>query len=206
MRRPYRCCFIRGPAARADRRLPAPQRGGQRARRGVRLGAERCREARAEQLGKLKLPAGLLDRDLRRQRAAARARWRSDPTARCSSARARRRCYAVVDRNRDFKADEVLTVASGLTSPNGVAFKDGALYVAEISRDLAVRRRARLRRRSPAAAVRRRSRPSSPTSCRPTGSTAGSIWRSAPTACSTRRSARRATSSIAAIRTRRSSA
>ena len=42
--------------------------------------------------------------------------------------------YAVVDRNRDKKADEVLTVASGLTSPNGVAFRDGALYVAEISR------------------------------------------------------------------------
>ena len=61
--------------------------------------------------------------------------------------------HAVVDRNKDFKADEVLTVASGLTSPNGVAFKDGALYVAENSRDLALRRRARLRQ------GRRRQRP-----------------------------------------------
>jgi glucose/arabinose dehydrogenase len=42
--------------------------------------------------------------------------------------------YAVVDRNRDFKADEVLTVASNLRTPNGVAFKDGALYIAEINR------------------------------------------------------------------------
>ena len=42
--------------------------------------------------------------------------------------------YAVVDRNHDGKADEVLTVASGLTSPNGVAFKDGSLFVAEVSR------------------------------------------------------------------------
>ena len=42
--------------------------------------------------------------------------------------------YAVVDRNRDNKADEVLTLASGLTQPNGVAFRDGSLYVAEISR------------------------------------------------------------------------
>jgi glucose/arabinose dehydrogenase len=42
--------------------------------------------------------------------------------------------YAVVDRNRDYKADEVLTLASGLRSPNGIAFKDGALYVAEISK------------------------------------------------------------------------
>ena len=42
--------------------------------------------------------------------------------------------YAVVDRNRDFKADEVLTLATDLTMPNGVAFRDGALYVAEISK------------------------------------------------------------------------
>jgi glucose/arabinose dehydrogenase len=44
--------------------------------------------------------------------------------------------YAVVDRNRDGKADEVHTIASGLSTPNGVAWKDGALYVAEISRVL----------------------------------------------------------------------
>jgi glucose/arabinose dehydrogenase len=44
--------------------------------------------------------------------------------------------YALVDRNGDGRADEVHTVASGLNSPNGVAWKDGALYVAEISRIL----------------------------------------------------------------------
>ncbi len=44
--------------------------------------------------------------------------------------------YAVVDRNHDYKADEVLTLVTGLLSPNGVAFKDGALYVAEINRIL----------------------------------------------------------------------
>src|SRR4029078_3054000 len=42
--------------------------------------------------------------------------------------------YAVVDRDHDQKADEVLKIATGLTDPNGVAFRDGALYVAEISR------------------------------------------------------------------------
>jgi glucose/arabinose dehydrogenase len=42
--------------------------------------------------------------------------------------------YAVVDGNGDGRADDVFTVASGLDSPNGVAFRDGALYVAEISR------------------------------------------------------------------------
>jgi glucose/arabinose dehydrogenase len=44
--------------------------------------------------------------------------------------------YAVIDRNKDFKADEVITLAKGLNSPNGVAFRDGALYVAEVSRVL----------------------------------------------------------------------
>jgi len=44
--------------------------------------------------------------------------------------------YAVIDRNGDDKADEVITIASGLNSPNGVAFRDGSLYVAEISRVL----------------------------------------------------------------------
>jgi glucose/arabinose dehydrogenase len=42
--------------------------------------------------------------------------------------------YAMVDRNGDFQADEVITLARGLNSPNGVAFRDGALYVAEINR------------------------------------------------------------------------
>lgn len=42
--------------------------------------------------------------------------------------------YAVKDVDGDFKADKKWTVASGLNSPNGVAFKDGDLYIAEISR------------------------------------------------------------------------
>jgi glucose/arabinose dehydrogenase len=46
------------------------------------------------------------------------------------------RVYAVSDRDGDGRADEVVTVAEGLRSPNGVAFRDGALYVAEISRIL----------------------------------------------------------------------
>lgn len=44
--------------------------------------------------------------------------------------------YALVDSNRDGKADKVVTIAGGLNAPNGVAFRDGALYVAEISRVL----------------------------------------------------------------------
>src|SRR5690606_16797839 len=42
--------------------------------------------------------------------------------------------YAVRDTNSDGKADEVLTIAKGLNQPNGVAFHNGALYVAEMQR------------------------------------------------------------------------
>jgi glucose/arabinose dehydrogenase len=44
--------------------------------------------------------------------------------------------YAIVDRNRDDKDVEVITLARGLNMPNGVAFRDGALYVAEVNRIL----------------------------------------------------------------------
>jgi glucose/arabinose dehydrogenase len=44
--------------------------------------------------------------------------------------------YAIVDRNQDGKADEVVTIARGLNMPNGVAFHNGALYVAEVDRIL----------------------------------------------------------------------
>ena len=44
--------------------------------------------------------------------------------------------YAIVDTNHDQKADKVITIAKGLNAPNGVAFRDGALYVAEVSRIL----------------------------------------------------------------------
>lgn len=44
--------------------------------------------------------------------------------------------YAVKDTDGDFVADKKWVIASGLNMPNGVAFKDGDLYVAEVSRIL----------------------------------------------------------------------
>lgn len=44
--------------------------------------------------------------------------------------------YAVLDHKRTNVADVVLTLAHGLNVPNGVAFHDGALYVAEVNRIL----------------------------------------------------------------------
>jgi glucose/arabinose dehydrogenase len=46
------------------------------------------------------------------------------------------RVYAVVDTDGDHQADKRFIIARGLNSPNGVAFRDGSLYVAEISRIL----------------------------------------------------------------------
>ncbi len=44
--------------------------------------------------------------------------------------------YAVVDSDKDNTADKVITLATGLFAPNGVAFREGALYVAEVHRVL----------------------------------------------------------------------
>ncbi len=44
--------------------------------------------------------------------------------------------YALVDENGDGKADSKFILAEDLNMPNGVAYKDGDLYVAEVSRIL----------------------------------------------------------------------
>jgi glucose/arabinose dehydrogenase len=44
--------------------------------------------------------------------------------------------YALRDTDGDNRADEQFVIAKGLRSPNGVAFRDGDLYVAEINRIL----------------------------------------------------------------------
>lgn len=41
--------------------------------------------------------------------------------------------YAVKDTDGDFKADKKWVIASGLNMPNGVAFRNGDLYVAEVN-------------------------------------------------------------------------
>lgn len=44
--------------------------------------------------------------------------------------------YAVIDKDKNGIADKVYTIASNLHMPNGVAFKNGSLYIAEVSRIL----------------------------------------------------------------------
>jgi len=42
--------------------------------------------------------------------------------------------YAIVDHSKDNRPAEVIKIAQGLNMPSGVAFRNGSLYVAEISR------------------------------------------------------------------------
>ncbi len=42
--------------------------------------------------------------------------------------------YALVDQNYDGVADKMYTITDNMHSPNGVAFRNGSLYVAEISK------------------------------------------------------------------------
>lgn len=44
--------------------------------------------------------------------------------------------YALVDENKDGKVDKQYTIADDLNTPNGIAFRNGSLYVAEINRIL----------------------------------------------------------------------
>lgn len=46
------------------------------------------------------------------------------------------RLYAITDANGDQRADQVHTLARGLRMPNGVAFREGDLYIAEVGRIL----------------------------------------------------------------------
>ncbi|HET7500371.1 MAG TPA: sorbosone dehydrogenase family protein [Kofleriaceae bacterium] len=52
------------------------------------------------------------------------------------STRRDKRVYAVVDRNRDHKPEKTYTIASGLDTPNGLAYRNGSLYIGQIPRVL----------------------------------------------------------------------
>ena len=44
--------------------------------------------------------------------------------------------YAIQDRDRDFRADRVIELDTTLEVPNGIAYRNGSLYVAEVGRML----------------------------------------------------------------------
>ena len=61
--------------------------------------------------------------------------------------------YALPDADGDGQVDRVITVASGLNMPNGVAYYQGDLYVAEIQRIIRYKNIAATRDRSPRSEV-----------------------------------------------------
>lgn len=87
-------------------------------------------------LGTLRLPAGFSISIYSDAVPGARSIARSPKGVVYLGTREYGKVYAIADRDGDGRAEEVHTIATGLNAPNGVAWKDGALYVAEISRVL----------------------------------------------------------------------
>lgn len=113
----------------------------------TKTGPSETEQATGQEAG-LNLPTGPIDKDLEpiklpegfridyyaKDVKNARSMAMSESGILFVGTRSNDKVFAVVDENKDGKADEVVEVASGLNSPNGVAIRNGDLYVAEISR------------------------------------------------------------------------
>ena len=98
-----------------------------------------CSPARSnsdDPLSQIKLPADFEIRYFARNVPGARSLALSPAGTLFVGTRDNGKVYALRDTNGDQVADQVFTIASGLRMPNGVAFRDGSLYVAEVSRVL----------------------------------------------------------------------
>jgi glucose/arabinose dehydrogenase len=87
-------------------------------------------------LDKIKLPAGFEIEIFADNVTNARTMVRSPKGIIFVGTRSEGKVYAIVDEDGDNKADKQYVIAKKLTMPNGVAFKDNALYVAEYNRIL----------------------------------------------------------------------
>ena len=86
------------------------------------------------QLSKLKLPEGFKVSFFAKDVDNARSLALGDNGTVFVGNRQGKNVYALVDADHDGVAEKKFTVASGMNTPNGVAFHDGALYIAEISK------------------------------------------------------------------------
>ena len=94
-------------------------------------------DAKADvQLDKLKLPEGFTIDVWAAEVPNARSMAISETGIVFVGNRQEKNVYALVDENADGKADSKYILATDLRMPNGVAIKDGDLYVAEVSRIL----------------------------------------------------------------------
>lgn len=95
------------------------------------------RSAKAEvKLDQIKLPAGFKISVWAADVPNARSMAISDNGIIFVGNRQEKNVYALVDENADGKADSKFILAEGLRMPNGVAYRNGDLYVAEVSRIL----------------------------------------------------------------------
>lgn len=85
-------------------------------------------------LAKIELPEGFQIRMFAPDIPGARSLQRAPGGTIFVGSRKQGKVYALVGEDEDGHAAEVKTIAEGLNSPNGVAFYDGALYVAEIDK------------------------------------------------------------------------
>lgn len=85
--------------------------------------------------GDIKLPPGFKI-DVYAEVPGARSMAMSESGVLFAGTRGEGKVYAILDTNKDKKADKIITIAEGLDTPNGVALHDGDLYVAEVSRVL----------------------------------------------------------------------
>ena len=87
-------------------------------------------------LDQIKMPAGFRIRVYARNLPNARSLALSPGGIVFVGTRKAGKVYAVVDQDLDGSADKSFTIAEDLNMPNGVAFKNGSLYVAEVNRIL----------------------------------------------------------------------
>ena len=93
-----------------------------------------CVSAQEIQLDRLNLPSGFRIEIFASKVENARQMALAPDGTLFVSSRQAGNVYAVLDENNDHVADRVVTIASGLNMPNGIAFRDGDLYVAEVNR------------------------------------------------------------------------
>lgn len=85
-------------------------------------------------LADLKLPEGFQIEVFAEEVTNARQMCWGDQGTLFVSTRREGKVYALVDEDGDWKADRKYVLAEGKYMPNGIAFKDGTLYVAEVDR------------------------------------------------------------------------
>jgi len=96
----------------------------------------RSKESRSLQLDRIKLPAGFKIEVFAEKIVNARSLCLTPGGTLFVGTRDKGNVYALRDTDGDMRADKQYTIATGLNMPNGVAFRDGALFVAEVNRIL----------------------------------------------------------------------